>query len=95
MRERVAADLVTPAEKRDHVAGIARHPVRRVGADQAARDIERPARAMRFEHLGAGRRRALWQVVEGKADHRRAVAQPEQIDAQMHRQPVADLCPCL
>jgi len=50
---------------------------------------------MRFEHLGAGRRRAFRQVVESKADHRRTVAQPERVDAQMHRQPVADLCPCL
>ena len=95
MREGVAADLVAPAVKRDHVIGIAGYPFRRGGTDQAARDIERPARAVRFEHPGAGRHRTLRQIIEGKADHRRAVAQAKQIDAQMHRQPVADLCPCL
>jgi len=47
-------------------------------------------RAVRFQDVCAGGRRALRQVVKGEADHWRGIAQPIGIDLQMHRQPVAD-----
>src|SRR5579863_9004791 len=90
MREGMACDLVASPMQLYDLSGADTLPVAAPFIHQTARHVERCFGIVLVENGDAVGGRAFRKIVEGKADHRPFVAQPEWRQTEVSRQTVAN-----